>query len=405
MAGGALYAIANKSAAELIALLGLGSLAFLNSAPAAGSEGDVQFNHNGFLGATTSRIFNYNDVKSAFYVNDDIQDRNAAFNVRGLDSGSTEAMAIYQAGTGDVLARFMDKSANLLAYLDDSVFELNAIGINCRNITCLNITANNLVQANTAVNILNGGFALSLITAGLTGSSKVATFPNANITVAAKELDNNFTVVETFAAGIVNVANAALSTDGAIWNDSTQKAAGVFESGIKQMLTGCIFTQTADKTIANTTTETSMVGTGVGGLTLPANFFVAGKTIRISMSGVYSTVAVTGDTVTIKIKYGSTVLASKATTALVTGGTNLAWFAEALITCRSVGSSGTVQVSGGVRYQIAGSAIVENELNNGAAKTTLNTTTSNLLDVTVTHSAANASNTVKSLVGTFEIIN
>lgn len=198
---------------------------------------------------------------------------------------------------------------------------------------------------------------------------------------------------------------AASTTEGDFWSDSTQKSLATFTDGIKQMLSGCVFTQTADKTVANTLTETSIVGTGVGGLTLPANFFVAGKTVRITMSGVYSTVAVTGDTVTIKIKYGSTVLASKATTALVTGGTNLAWFADALITCRSTGASGTVQVSGGIRYQIAGSAIIEDELNNGVTTTTLDTTASGLLDVTVTHGAANASNTVKSLVSSFEVLN
>lgn len=166
-----------------------------------------------------------------------------------------------------------------------------------------------------------------------------------------------------------------------------------------------LFTQTADKTVTNTTTETSLIGTGVGMLTLPANFFDIGRTIRVTMAGVYSTVAVTGDTVTIKVKYGSTVIATKATTALVTGGTNLAWEAEALITCRSTGTSGTVQIGGGLTYQIAAATAVYDELNNGVATSTLNTTTSNLLDITVTHSSASASNTVKSLVTSFEILN
>lgn len=175
---------------------------------------------------------------------------------------------------------------------------------------------------------------------------------------------------------------------------------------IRKSLSGVIFTQTAGKTVANTITETSIVGTGSGyGLTLPSNFWVVGKTIRITMCGVYSTVVVTGDTVTVKIKYGSTVLSSKATTALVTGGTNLAWEAEVLVTCRSTGSTGTVQVGGGITYQIASAAAVYDEINNGVATSTLNTTTSNLLDVTVTHSAADASNTVTSLVATFEVLN
>lgn len=198
---------------------------------------------------------------------------------------------------------------------------------------------------------------------------------------------------------------AGSTTEGDIWADSTQKAMQVFSDGIEQTLQGTIFTQTADATVTNTTTETSIIGTGIGGLTLPANFWVAGKTIRITMCGVYSTVIVTGDTVTVKIKYGSTVLTSKATTALVTGGTNLAWEAEALITCRTTGGTGTVQVGGGLTYQVAGAAAVYDELNNGVATSTLDTTASGLLDITVTHSAANASNTVKSLVSSFEVLN
>lgn len=174
----------------------------------------------------------------------------------------------------------------------------------------------------------------------------------------------------------------------------------------RESLVGALFTQTADASVTNTLTETSIVGAGVGyGLTLPANFWVAGKTIRVTMSGVYSTVAVTGDTVTIKIKYGSTVLTSKATSSLLTGATNLFWSAEVLVTCRTVGATGTVQVSGGVIYQVAGSATVEDALNNGVATTTLDTTASGLFDVTVTHSAADASNTVKSLVSSFEVLN
>lgn len=174
--------------------------------------------------------------------------------------------------------------------------------------------------------------------------------------------------------------------------------------GTDMTISGSLFAQTADKSVTNTLTETSIVGTGTGSLTLPANFWTVGRTVRITMSGVYSTVAVTGDTVTIKVKYGSTVIASQATTSLLAGATNLFWWADALITCRSIGASGTVQISGGVTYQTGVSGtIVENELNNSAGTTTIDTTASALLDVSVTHSAANASNTVKSLVGSFKV--
>lgn len=246
-----------------------------------------------------------------------------------------------------------------------------------------------------------------------TGSGAyIHTFPAATDTVSCLGQDETFTGKKTFNTGTskttMNNASGAAPTspvEGDTWNDSTQKSIVRFVDGIKQYGSGILLTQTADKTVANTVTETSIVGTGIGTLTLPANFWVAGKTIRITMSGVYSTVAVTGDTVTIKVKYGSTVLASKATTALVTGGSNLFWESEVLVTCRTTGATGTVQVSGGVRYQVASSVVVEDELNGGIAATTLDTTAGALFDITVTHSAANASNTVKSLVGAFEVLN
>jgi hypothetical protein len=212
----------------------------------------------------------------------------------------------------------------------------------------------------------------------------------------------------TTAAASLRIRSGSAPTspnEGDMWNDSTQKATQTFSDGIKQVLVGTIFTQTADASVSNTTTETSIVGSGTGTLTLPANFWVVGKTIRVTMSGVYSTVAVTGDTVTIKTKYGSTVLASKATSGLVTGASNLAWWANLIVTCRSTGATGTVQVSGGVEYQIAGSAVIFDELNNGVATSTLDTTASGLFDITVTHSAANAANTVKSLVSSWEVLN
>lgn len=194
--------------------------------------------------------------------------------------------------------------------------------------------------------------------------------------------------------------------EGDMWADSTQKTVYGFIAGIKQSRSGAIFSQTADQSVTNTVTETTMIGAGVGTLTLPANFFTIGKTIRIKLSGVYSTVAVTGDTVTVKVKYGSTVIATKATSSLLTGATNLSWWGEIVITCRTTGATGTVQPSGSVRYQASAAGVLaEDELNNGAATVTIDTTASSALNVTVTHSAANASNTIKSLTATVEILN
>lgn len=248
----------------------------------------------------------------------------------------------------------------------------------------------------------------------MTGSgTNVYTFPSANDTLVGRASVDTITGKKTFntATGgtTINFAAGSAPTspvEGDMWADSTQKTVTMFVDGLKQTAPGILFTQTADKSVTNTTSETSIIGTGIGTLTLPANFFSVGKTIRITVSGVYSTVAVTGDTVTIKVKYGSTVIGSTATTSLLAGASNLYFWAECLITCRSLGASGTVQISGGTTYNISTvGGLAEDPMNNGAATTTVDTTASSLLDVTVTHSAANASNTVKSLVSSFEVLN
>lgn len=69
---------------------------------------------------------------------------------------------------------------------------------------------------------------------------------------------------------------------------------------------GCWFCQTANATVANTTTETSMAGVGAGSNTFPANFFVPGRTIEIHAAGFIS--GVNGDRGTVRVYFGGTKL-------------------------------------------------------------------------------------------------
>jgi hypothetical protein len=72
--------------------------------------------------------------------------------------------------------------------------------------------------------------------------------------------------------------------------------------------TKLLFSQTADKTVANTTTPTGLFGTGVGSLTLPAGLLAAGSVIRITMTGHYSTTGT--PTFTLAVNLGGTELAT-----------------------------------------------------------------------------------------------
>lgn len=195
-------------------------------------------------------------------------------------------------------------------------------------------------------------------------------------------------------------------TEGDTWNDSTQKASITYVDAIKQASTGTIFTQTADKTVTNTVTETSIVGTGIGTLTLPANFFVAGKTIRFRIGGIYSTPSLATPSVLIKVKYGSTVLASVTTSSLLSGATTLEFDGEILVTCRTIGGSGSVAIHGDIEYStgVAGTIAVDS-LNNVGATATIDTTASSLLDVTITWDSATSTRIVKSTISTCEVLN
>lgn len=201
------------------------------------------------------------------------------------------------------------------------------------------------------------------------------------------------TTVNTYTAG------SGGTTDGMSWNDSTQKAHAVYEAGVKQMLVGTLFTQTATGTVANTTSETAISSTGVGSLTLPANFFVAGKTIRVQARGFHSSVST--PTIQIKVKFGSTVILD--TGAINTGnGTNDGFLMEGVITCRSTGGSGTVLGQGS--YSELHTLGVKADMVN-TTTTTIDTTASQTVSVTVTWGTAASGNTISLTNFTVEVLN
>lgn len=165
-----------------------------------------------------------------------------------------------------------------------------------------------------------------------------------------------------------------------------------------------LFVGTADATVTNTTSDTSAVPTGVGSATIQANWWQVGRVLRIIAHGVYSTPAITGGTATVKVKIGSTVIASVSTSALLTGASSLGFHFDVIMTCRSTGASGSVSIGGAVGYQVAGSARVFDMLDNGAAAVTVDTTVSGLVDVTVAWDTAAVTKIVKVTNATMELL-
>lgn len=169
-----------------------------------------------------------------------------------------------------------------------------------------------------------------------------------------------------------------------------------------------LFVQITDKTVTNTISETSIIGTGTGSTTLSAGFFnTAGKVLRVKLAGIYSTPAIVSSSVLIKIKLGSTVLASGTTTALAVGASSLRFFGEANIICRTSGVSGVLAIDCAIIYNVAATDVpVQDPLNNGGSTiTSIDLTGSLVFDVTATWDSNTTTRIAKSTVCTIEQLN
>jgi hypothetical protein len=185
--------------------------------------------------------------------------------------------------------------------------------------------------------------------------------------------------------------------DGDHWYDNTQNADGVYLKGATKFRPAVLFTQTADATFSNSSSETSVLGTGVGSKTVKANTLVAGKTIRVRAWG-YVSWKQAGGTITVKLKLGSTAVCSTAafTPTALANLSNKYWKVDAEITCRSTGDSthGSVQCQTAFESQLVstgGSQRFDPMQNTGGA-VLVDTTVDNAVDLTVTFATADANN-------------
>jgi hypothetical protein len=98
--------------------------------------------------------------------------------------------------------------------------------------------------------------------------------------------------------------------------------------------------------LTNTTTATSILPAAAK-LVLPANFMAIGKTLRVKASGRISTVVTSPGTLTLDVRFGSTVVANGGAMNLnTTAQTNATWLLEMLLTCRAIGASANLMWTG-----------------------------------------------------------
>lgn len=166
--------------------------------------------------------------------------------------------------------------------------------------------------------------------------------------------------------------------------------------------------------LGNSTTATSILPTAAK-FTLPANFFDhPGQVLRLNAWGRVSNIVTTPGTLTLDVRFGSTVVFNGGAMALnTTAKTNVSWRLIAMLTCRSVGS-GTAATLFGMGDWCSESAVgsasgVANDMmipaSAPAVGTGFDSTASQVVDLFATWSIANAGNTIQLHQFTLESMN
>lgn len=196
---------------------------------------------------------------------------------------------------------------------------------------------------------------------------------------------------------------------GDVWNDSTQKALIAYPKGVKQTLDGTLFTQTASRTWANDANVNTLLNTGIGSLTVPANWWAPGKTLMLLVDGYYGCLANATmrlkvnltDTTPTTVTVADTGAPSGSISTLPTAATNRAFSLAVLITCRTTGSTGTGFAQ--MLTYFEKNANYDQTPNTGTF--TFDTTKANTIDLTEDWGTASGTNTITVSNAVLKVVN
>lgn len=158
-----------------------------------------------------------------------------------------------------------------------------------------------------------------------------------------------------------------------------------------------LYSQTANSAIVtNTIAETTIIGAGVGTLSVPANGFSVGDSFRAIFGGVIN--AENNQTIRIRMRTGAVLLLDSGPQNLGSAVIDDVWSLNVDFTVRQIGAAGVASIVslGSFHYTKTNNASVQGFGFNVVNNTTFNTTISNTLDVTVEWGAANTGNNIYS---------
>ncbi len=147
-----------------------------------------------------------------------------------------------------------------------------------------------------------------------------------------------------------------------------------------------VFVATADVTVANTVTETSIIGIGNGQLVVPGNTSKIGDLFYFSAQGRFSASA--NPTLKLKLLLAGAVLADTGAV-VISNGTDIHWFITGEAVVRSLGVTGTIMVSGGFITSAGDHFKFVNTV-----PITIDTTVNKLADISAQWGTAAAGNTI-----------
>lgn len=155
-----------------------------------------------------------------------------------------------------------------------------------------------------------------------------------------------------------------------------------------------LYAETSDSVVVTaTTSESSLIGSGIGTLSVPANAWNIGDSFRADFGGLLS--SKNNDTIRIRVKAGSVILADSGVQTMSTAVDDI-WQFSINFTVRTLGVAGVASiVSLGVFHTTkqsngAPQGFAFNTTNN----TTFDTTIPNTLDVTAQFSSDSALNAI-----------
>lgn len=152
-----------------------------------------------------------------------------------------------------------------------------------------------------------------------------------------------------------------------------------------------LFAQTQSVTVANTTTPTTITGTGEGSLLVRSGTAKVGSTYELDFEGFYN--ATSSPTISYKLKILGTNIGSSITNTIPSGGSSWDVRGHFKLTVLTTGASGTASLNGYITYDKNNGTSVTYPINQTAFQA-INTTINQTTDFVATWSAADPLNSL-----------